>query len=55
MKIIRGIIYENKNYRLKTLGLEEQYLNMLKEFENIKQRESKRQKAKDEKINERFR
>ena len=50
-----GIIYENKNYRLKTLGLEEQYLNMLKEFENIKQRETKRQKAKDEKINERFR
>lgn len=50
-----GIIYENKNYRLKTLGLEEQYLNMLKEFENIKQREAKRQKAKDEKINERFR
>jgi hypothetical protein len=28
---------------------------MLKEFENIKQREAKRQKAKDEKINERFR
>ena len=50
-----GIIYENKNYRLKTLGLETEYLNMLKEFENIKQREAKRQKAKDEKINERFR
>lgn len=50
-----GIIYENKNYRLKTLGLETEYLTMLKEFENIKQREDKRQKAKDEKINERFR
>jgi hypothetical protein len=37
------------------LGLETEYLNMLKEFENIKQREAKRQKAKDEKINERFR
>lgn len=50
-----GIIYENKNYRLKTLGLEEQYLTMLKEFEHIKEREIKRQKFKDEKINERFR
>lgn len=50
-----GITYENKNYRLKTLGLEQEYINMLKEFEYIQKREIKRQSFKDEKINQRIR
>lgn len=41
-----GVIYEKKKYRLKTLGLEALYISKTKEFENIKQRETRREKQK---------
>ncbi len=42
-----GIKYKNKNYRLKTLGLEKEYLSMFKKFEHIQEREVRRQKTKN--------
>jgi hypothetical protein len=46
----QGIKYKGKNYRFKTLGLEIQYKQILKEFEKNKQRKEKRQNFKDEKV-----
>jgi hypothetical protein len=43
----QGIHYENKNYRLKTLGLESEYRQLLKKLEQIKDREIKRENAKE--------
>ena len=43
-----GVVYKNKKYRLKTLGLEKEYKELFKKFEHKKGREIKRQKAKDE-------
>lgn len=42
-----GVAYKNKKYRLKTLGLEKEYKELLTKFEQKKEREIKRQKAKD--------
>ncbi|XPV67788.1 MAG: relaxase/mobilization nuclease domain-containing protein [Halarcobacter sp.] len=44
------IIYENKPYRLKTLGLEKEYKELEKRLEQIQEREMKRQRAKEERI-----
>ncbi len=43
-----SITYEGKNYRLKTLGLEQQYKNTLSKLERIKEREIKRDKTKED-------
>jgi len=43
-----GIKYEGKKYRLKTLGLDTEYKQLLKKLERIEQREIKRQHSKDE-------
>jgi len=43
-----GVKYESKKYRLKTLGLDTQYKQLLKKLERIEQREIKRQHSKDE-------
>lgn len=45
----QGVSYKRKNYRLKTLGLEKEYRQMFKKFEQKSQREFRRQKAKEEK------
>lgn len=54
-----GVIYEDKKYRLKTLGLDNLYTSKTKEFENIKQREIRRDEQKQDrsysKENSRFR
>lgn len=50
-----GVIYENKKYRFKTLGLDKEYENTLKRLEKIKDREIKRQRFKDERVHERTR
>lgn len=47
-----GLIFENKKYRLKTLGLDREYQTILKEFEKIKDREIKRQRFKEERVQE---
>lgn len=44
-----GVIYENKKYRFKTLGLDKEYESTLKRLETIKKREIKRQNFKDRK------
>ncbi len=44
----QGITYKNKNYRLKTLGLEKEYKQLFKKFEQKSQREFRRQQAKNE-------
>jgi hypothetical protein len=43
-----GVIYENKKYRLKTLGLDREYQTLLNKFEKIKNREIRREKIKEE-------
>lgn len=54
-----GVIFENKKYRLKTLGLDNLYASKIKEFEKIKQREVRRNRQKQDKSysqeNSRFR
>ena len=45
----QGITYQNKNYRLKTLGLENEYKSMFKKFEQKSEREVRRQKSKENK------
>jgi predicted ribosome-associated RNA-binding protein Tma20 len=49
-----GVIYEDKKYRLKTLGLEESYNRTLKKSEKREARQEKRANFKDEQINQRF-
>lgn len=44
----QGVTYKSKNYRLKTLGLEKKYKQLFKKFEQIQQRELKRQKVKED-------
>ena len=44
-----GVIYENKKYRLKTLGLENEYKTMFQNIEQRQEREVRRQNAKDDK------
>jgi len=44
----KGITYKNKNYRLKTLGLEKEYKQLFKKFEQKSQREFRRQQAKSD-------
>lgn len=44
----QGISYQNKNYRLKTLGLDKEYQQTLKRLERIQEREIKRQRAKED-------
>jgi len=44
----QGITYKNKNYRLKTLGLEKEYKQLFKKFEQKSQREFRRQQSKNE-------
>ena len=44
-----GVIYENKKYRLKTLGLDKLYTSKLKELEKIEDREIRREKQKQDK------
>ena len=46
----QGIRYKGKSYRFKTLGLESQYKQTLKEFEKNTHRKEKRQDFKDEKV-----
>lgn len=43
-----GVTYENKNYRLKTLGLLEEYQKTLSKFKQKEQRQEKRSEAKKE-------
>jgi len=43
-----GIIYNNKKYRLKTLGLETEYKQLFKKFEQKQERQTRRQHFKDE-------
>jgi len=50
-----GVIFENKKYRFKTLGLDKEYENTLKRLEKIKDREIKRQRFKDERVHEKNR
>jgi hypothetical protein len=45
-----GIRYNNKNYRLKTLGLEQDYKVLLNRLEKSEQRKEKRQETKDKNI-----
>jgi len=49
----QGIIYKNKNYRLKTLGLEKEYKQLFKKFEQNSQREFRRQQAKNDRTKSR--
>jgi len=44
-----GLIFENKKYRLKTLGLDREYQTILKEFERKQEREIRRQHNKEDK------
>lgn len=44
----KGITYKNKNYRLKTLGLEKEYRQLFKKLEQSQQRKIRRQKSKEE-------
>lgn len=44
-----GVIFENKRYRFSTLGVEQNYKQSLKKFEQKEQREQKRQDFKDSK------
>lgn len=44
----QGVSYENKNYRLKTLGLEKEYQQLVKKLEKIQEREIRRQHTKDD-------
>lgn len=44
-----GVIYENKKYRLKTLGLENEYKAMFQNIEQRQERELRRQKNKEDK------
>lgn len=50
-----GIIYQGKKYRLKTLGLENEYKAMNRKLEKIKDREIKRQRYKEDRNFERTR
>ena len=43
-----GITHKNKKYRLKTLGLENEYKQLFKKFEHRKEREIRRQHSKNE-------
>jgi hypothetical protein len=43
-----GITHNNKNYRLKTLGLENEYKQLFKKLEHRKERQTRRQHFKDE-------
>jgi hypothetical protein len=45
-----GISYNNKNYRLKTLGLEQDYKELLSRLEKSEKRKEKRQQTKDENV-----
>lgn len=49
-----GVIYENKKYRLKTLGLEKEYNSLIKRLEIIKEREIRRERVKEEKVFQRW-
>lgn len=49
-----GIIFKNKKYRFKTLGLDKEYENTLKRLEKIKEREIKRERFKDERVRTRW-
>ena len=51
----KGITYKNKNYRLKTLGLEKEYKQLHRKFDQKRQREIRRQNIKDERSNSRVR
>lgn len=44
-----GVVYENKKYRLKTLGLENEYKAMFQNIEQRQERELRRQKNKEDK------
>ncbi|MDF1882711.1 hypothetical protein JHD49_02020 [Sulfurimonas sp. SAG-AH-194-C21] len=44
----QGISYKNKNYRLKTLGLEKEYKQLFKIFEQKSKREFRRKQAKND-------
>lgn len=44
----KGVIYENKKYRFKTLGLDKLYDSKLKELDKIKDRELRREKQKQD-------
>ena len=43
-----GIKYEAKNYRLKTLGLEVEYNQLLKKLDRVQEREVRRQQSKED-------
>ncbi len=51
----QGIKYEGKNYRLKTLGLENSYNQLLKKLERIQERELRRSRAKEDRASSRER
>jgi len=44
-----GLTYQNKNYRFKTLGLENEYKSMFKKFEHRQEREVRRNNQKEDK------
>ena len=46
----QGVKYKGKNYRLKTLGLDIEYKQLLKKLERVNERESKRKKVKEQKV-----
>ncbi len=44
----KGITYKNKNYRLKTLGVEKEYKQLYKKLEQSQQRKLRRQRTREE-------
>lgn len=51
----QGVKFNGKNYRLKTLGLEKEYKELLQKLERTKERELRRNNSKEERSNSRER